>query len=104
MAWIYLTLAGILEVVWAYTMKQSDGFTKLVPSIITLATMGVSFGLLSVSMKTLPLGTAYVIWTGIGSVGAFIVGIAVLGEPATAMRITAATLIIGGLVMMKLAS
>lgn len=104
MAWIYLTLAGILEVVWAYTMKQSDGFTKLVPTVITLATMGISFGLLSASMKTLPLGTAYVIWTGIGSVGAFIVGIAVLGEPATAMRITAATLIVGGLIMMKLAS
>lgn len=104
MAWILLTLAGILEVVWAYFMKQSQGFTKLVPSIITIGTMIASFALLSVSMKTLPLGTAYTIWTGIGAVGAFAVGVLVLGEPATAMRLVAAVLIVSGLAMMKLAS
>lgn len=104
MAWILLTLAGVLEVVWAYFMKQSHGFTKLGPSIITLVTMIASFVLLSISMKTLPLGTAYTIWTGIGSVGAFVVGVCFLGESVGTMRILAAVLIISGLVMMKLTS
>lgn len=104
MAWMILVLAGALEVVWAYYMKQSDGFTKLLPSAITLVAMIVSFVLLSYSMKMLPLGTAYTIWTGIGAVGAFVVGVVVLGEPANAMRIVAATLIVCGLVMMKLAT
>lgn len=104
MAWIYLTIAGVLEIIWAFSMKQSDGFTKLVPSIVTLAAMAASFALLSLSMKSLPLGTAYMIWTGIGAVGAFVVGIMVLGEQANAMRIAAAMLIVGGLVLMKLSS
>jgi quaternary ammonium compound-resistance protein SugE len=104
MAWILLILAGVLEVVWAYFMKQSHGFTKPGPSTITVVTMIASFVLLSISMKSLPLGTAYTIWTGIGSVGAFLVGMWVLGEPASAVRILAATLIIAGLVMMKLSS
>lgn len=104
MAWIYLIVAGFLEVVWAFAMKQSEGFTRLTPTIITLVTMIASFALLSVSMKTLPLGTAYTIWTGIGAVGAFVVGVLVLGEPANAMRILAAVLIIAGLAMMKLSS
>lgn len=104
MAWIILVVAGVLEVVWAYFMKESHGFTKLVPSIVTLVAMIASFALLSVSMKTLPLGTAYTVWTGIGAVGAFILGIAVLGEPANAMRVLAAVLIVSGLVTMKLAS
>jgi quaternary ammonium compound-resistance protein SugE len=103
MAWILLVLAGVLEVVWAYFMKQSHGFTRLVPSAITLVTMLASFALLSVSMKSLPLGTVYTIWTGIGAVGAFVVGILLLGEAANVTRITAAVLIISGLVMMKLA-
>ncbi|VVE16479.1 multidrug transporter [Pandoraea pneumonica] len=104
MAWIYLLFAGLLEIVWAFTMKQSAGFTKWVPSVITLVTMAASFGLLSVSMKTLPLGTAYTIWTGIGAIGAFTVGVLVLGESASALRLLAAVLIVSGLVLMKLAS
>ena len=79
MAWIYLAIAGVLEVVWAFSMKQSEGFSKLGPSLVTLVAMIASFALLSLSMKSLPLGTAYTIWTGIGAVGAFLVGILVLG-------------------------
>lgn len=104
MAWLFLVVAGLLEVVWAYSMKLSDGFTKPVPSVVTAVTMLLSFGLLSWSMKVLPLGTAYTVWTGIGAVGAFIVGIMFLGEAASLMRIGAAVLIVGGLVLMKLSS
>lgn len=104
MAWIVLVIAGLLEVIWAFSMKQSEGFTKLWPSLITLGAMGVSFALLSWSMRTLPLGTAYTVWTGIGAVGAFIVGIVVLNESANPMRIVAAVLIVAGLALMKLAS
>ena len=104
MAWILLVIAGLLEVVWAFLMKQSEGFTRLWPSVGTLLFMAVSFGLLSYSMRTLPLGTAYVVWTGIGAVGSFLVGMAVLGEPASVGRIVAAVLIVSGLVLMKLTS
>ena len=104
MAWIILVIAGLLEVVWAFSMKQSEGFTRLGPSLVTLGTMAVSFALLSWSMRTLPLGTAYTVWTGIGAVGAFLVGMIVLGETANPMRIAAALLIVGGLVLMKLSS
>jgi quaternary ammonium compound-resistance protein SugE len=103
-AWLFLVIAGVFEIVWAFTMKQSEGFTRLWLTIITLVAMIVSFGLLSWSMRVLPLGTAYTVWTGIGAVGAFIVGIAVLGEPANALRILAAVLIVSGLVLMKLSS
>ena len=104
MAWMMLILAGIFEVVWAYSMKLSDGFSKLTPSIVTLFFMILSFALLAYAMRTLPLGTAYTIWTGIGAVGSFLVGIFVLGEPASAMRMLAAVLIISGLVLMKVSS
>lgn len=104
MAWIFLFVAGLLEVAWAYTMKLSLGFTKPAPSVLTIVAMIASFTLLSVAMKSLPLGTAYTIWTGIGAVGAFLLGILVLGEPANAMRIGAAVLIVTGLVMMKFSS
>ena len=104
MAWMFLLVAGGLEVVWAYFMKESHGFSRLWPSVITIVAMFASFGLLSAAMRTLPLGTAYTIWTGIGAVGAFIVGIVFLGEQVSAMRIAAAVLIVSGLVMMKLAS
>ncbi|MGO3740950.1 quaternary ammonium compound efflux SMR transporter SugE [Kerstersia sp.] len=104
MAWILLILAGILEVLWAYTMKQSDGFSRLNYSLVTLAAMIASFGLLAVAMKSLPLGTAYTIWTGIGAIGAFIVGIFVLGDTASPMRILAAVLIVSGLILMKISS
>lgn len=104
MAWILLFVAGLLEIVWAFGMKQSDGFTRLVPSLVTAAAMVASVVLLAVSMRTLPLGTAYTIWTGIGAVGAFLVGIVVLGEDASALRLVAAGLIVAGLVLMKAAS
>jgi quaternary ammonium compound-resistance protein SugE len=103
-AWIYLFVAGALEVVWAFGMKQSAGFTKPVPTAVTLVAMIGSVVLLAIAMRTLPLGTSYMVWTGIGAVGAFLVGIAVLGEPLTLARATAAVLIVSGLVTMKLAS
>ena len=101
MAWILLFVAGLLEVLWAFTMKLSQGFTRPGASVVTLLAMVASFALLSVSMRTLPLGTAYTVWTGIGAVGAFIVGIVVLGEPMTVARVVAAVLIVAGLVLMK---
>ena len=104
MHWFYLTGAGLLEIVWAFFMKRSDGFSRLTESAITIVAMIGSFGLLSLAMRTLPLGTAYTIWTGIGAVGAFLVGIAVLGEAVSALRIVAALLIVAGLVLMKVAS
>ncbi|WP_320141049.1 multidrug efflux SMR transporter [uncultured Cohaesibacter sp.] len=104
MAWIYIFVAGVLETVWAFTMKKSDGFSLFIPTAITIVTMIASFGLLSLAMKTLPLGTAYMVWTGIGAVGAFVVGIIVLGEPVTPARVIAALLIISGIITMKLAS
>ena len=104
MAWIFLFCAGLLEIAWAYFLKRSAGFSLLVPSVLAVVAMIASFWLLSLSMKTLPLGTAYTIWTGIGAVGAFVVGIAVLGEAATPMRLLAAMLILAGLVMMKLST
>ena len=104
MAWLVLVVAGLFEVVWSFTMQQSGGFTRLWPSVVTLLAMAVSFGLLAWSMKTLPLGTAYVVWTGIGAVGAFLAGILFLGESASAGRLLAAALILGGLVLMKLSS
>ena len=104
MAWAILVLAGLLEVVWAYYMKLSEGFSKPLPTAITLVAMVASFALLSYSMKTLPLGTAYTIWTGIGAAGAFLVGIFVLGEALSLARICAAVLIVSGLVLMKLAT
>lgn len=104
MAWVTLILAGIFEIVWAYSMKMSEGFSKVTPTVITIVFMILSFGLLAYAMRSLPLGTAYTIWTGIGAVGSFLVGIFVLGEPATAMRMLAAVLIISGLVLMKLSS
>ena len=104
MPWILLVSAGVLEIVWAYFMKQSQGFTRLAPTAVTIVTMIASFGLLSMAMRTLPLGTAYTIWTGIGAVGAFVVGVVVLGEQLSMVRVLAAVLIVSGLVMMKLSS
>ena len=101
MAWVYLVFAGVLEIVWSFYMKKSEGFTLVVPSVVTLVAMVASFALLSLSMKTLPLGTAYTIWTGIGAVGAFVLGIALLGEALTPTRLVAAGLIVAGIVVMK---
>ena len=104
MSWIFLFVAGILEIVWAYSMKQSHGFTRLWPSVITFITMGISFALLSLAMRVLPLGTAYTVWTGIGAIGAFLVGVFILDEPANALRILAVAFIILGIVLMKVSS
>jgi quaternary ammonium compound-resistance protein SugE len=98
-----LIIAGLLEIVWSSAMKQSHGFTRFWPSVVTVVAVLVSFGLLSWAMKSLPLGTAYTVWTGIGAVGAFAVGILVLGESASPVRLLAGALIVGGLVLMKLA-
>lgn len=103
MAWFYLLIAGLLEIVWAYFMKQSEGFTRLWPSVATIGFMVVSFALLSLAMKNLPMGTAYVVWTGIGAVGAFAVGVMFLGEHLSPMRVTAALLVLAGLVIFRLA-
>lgn len=104
MPWLLLILAGLLEIVWAFTMKQSAGFSRLWPSLITIVAMLASVGLLGLAMRSLPLGTAYMIWTGIGAVGAFVVGVVVLGEAVTAGRVLAAGLIVSGLVLMKASS
>lgn len=104
MAWIFLFCAGLLEIGWAYAMKRSEGFTLLTPTLVTIVAMAGSVALLSISMKTLPLGTAYTIWTGIGAVGAFVVGAVVLGEAVTPLRILAAILIVAGMALMKLSS
>ena len=105
MAWLFLLVAGLLEVVWAYTMKQSDGFTKPAASIITLVVMIASFGLLSIAMKTLPLGTAYAVWTGIGALGALLIGIfLLLGEETGLLRLANAAVILVGIAGLKLAS
>src|SRR5690606_42007235 len=94
MAGLSLFVARLLEVVWAFSMKQSAGFARLVPSVVTAVAMVASFALLAFSMRQLPLGTAYTVWTGIGAVGAFIAGAAFLGEPLSPMRVTAAALIV----------
>jgi quaternary ammonium compound-resistance protein SugE len=104
LAWILLVVAGLLEIVWAFTMKLSQGFTRPGATIVTLLAMLASFGLLSASMRTLPLGTAYTIWTGIGAVGAFVVGVIALGESLNAARVLAAVLIVTGLILMKLST
>ena len=100
MAWIYLIAAGILETLWAVAMKASNGFTLLIPSLITVLAMIGSVALLALAMRTLPLGTAYVVWTGIGAVGANAATVEV-GESLSLMRVTAAGFIVVGLIMMK---
>lgn len=103
MHWTFLIIAGLLEIVWASAMKQSAGFTRLVPTLVMIAAMPASFALLAFAMRGLPLGTAYMVWTGIGAVGAFVFGVVWLGEPATLLRLLAAALIAGGIILMKLA-
>ena len=103
MPWLSLLCAGLLEIIWAYSMKRSAGCTLLGPSLVTLVAMVASFALLGFAMRSLPLGTAYAIWTGLGAVGAFALGVLALGEPATPMRLTAITLIVSGIALMRLA-
>ena len=102
MAWLTLLIAGLLEVVWAIGLKQTDGFTKLVPSLVTVVAMIASFALLAHALKTLPVGTAYAVWTGIGAVGTAIVGMALYGEPRTVGRLVCLLLIVGGIAGLKL--
>ena len=102
MAWIYLLLAGLFEVVWAIGLKYTEGFTRLWPTVGTLAAMAVSIVLLAVAVKTLPIGTAYAIWTGIGALGAVALGIVLFGDPATLPRLLCAALILVGIVGLKL--
>ena len=102
MAWVLLLAAGLLEIVWAFAMKLSEGFTRVGPATVTLLAMLASVGLLSISMRALPLSTAYPVWTGVGAFGTFVVGVVVLGEPLTAGRVVAAVLIVAGLILMRL--
>jgi quaternary ammonium compound-resistance protein SugE len=104
MAWIYLFIAGILEVAWAIGMKYSEGFTKLWPSVWTIITMIISFALLSQALKTIPVGTGYAVWTGIGTVGAAILGIVLFNEPRDAARLICIFLIVAGIAGLKLLS
>jgi len=104
MAWIILMLAGLFEVAWAVGLKYTDGFTRLVPSMATLAAMAVSVGLLALAVKTLPLSTAYAIWTGIGAVGAVVLGIVLFHESASPARLACLALIIVGIIGLKVVS
>ncbi len=104
MSWIILFIAGLLEVVWAIGLKYTHGFTRLTPSVITVTAMIVSIVLLSWAMRSLPVGTAYTVWTGIGAVGAAITGILLLGESASLARIASLALIVAGIVGLKLST
>lgn len=102
MAWFYLFIAGLFEVAWAIGLKYTHGFTRVVPTALTLGSMAVSVGLLGLALKTLPVGTAYAVWTGIGTVGTAALGIILLGEPVTALRLACIGLIVAGIVGLKL--
>jgi quaternary ammonium compound-resistance protein SugE len=102
MAWIYLFFAGLFEIGWAIGLKYTDGFTRLTPTLLTVASMVVSLGLLGLALKTLPVGTAYAIWTGIGTFGTAVLGIYLLGEPATVVRLVCIGLIVAGIIGLKL--
>jgi quaternary ammonium compound-resistance protein SugE len=102
MAWFMLFIAGLMEVGWAIGLKYTEGFTRLVPSVLTLAAMLISIILLGLALKTLPVGTAYAVWTGIGAVGTAALGIYLFGEPATAARLASMGLIVAGIVGLKL--
>jgi quaternary ammonium compound-resistance protein SugE len=104
MAWFYLLIAGVFEVAWAIGLKYTEGFSRLVPSLLTVAAMVVSFVFLSLALKTLPVGTAYAVWTGIGAVGTVIVGIILFAEPATVFRLGSVALILAGIAGLKLVS
>ena len=101
MAWLYLLIAGLFEVAWAIGLKYTDGFTRLIPSLWTVASMAVSLAFLGLALKTLPVGTAYAVWTGIGAVGTAILGIILFGDPATALRLACIGLIVAGIVGLK---
>ena len=104
MAWIILLLAGLTEVGWAVGLKYTEGFTRLVPSVLTVICMAASLGLLGLALKTLPIGTAYAVWTGIGTIGTALLGIVLFGESAGALRLACIGLIVAGIVGLKLVS
>ena len=104
MAWLYLFVAGLFEVGWAIGLKYTEGFTKPWPSVATAACMVASLWLLGIAMKTLPVGTAYGVWVGVGAVGTVILGVVLLGEPANAARLISVGLIVAGIVGLKLSS
>jgi quaternary ammonium compound-resistance protein SugE len=104
MAWLTLVAAGLFEVGWAIGLKYTEGFTRLWPTVGTLAAMAISLGLLGLAMKTLPVGTSYAVWVGVGAVGTAILGIVLLGEPANAGRLASLGLIVAGIVGLKLSS
>lgn len=104
MAWFTLVIAGLFEVGWAIGLKYTHGFTRLIPTAFTVASMVVSLGLLGLALKSLPVGTAYAVWTGIGTIGTAILGMALLGEPANALRLACIGLIVAGIVGLKLVS
>ena len=104
MSWIIVVIAGLLEVVWAVGLKYTHGFSRLMPSVITVTAMIVSMALLAWAMKSLPVGTAYAVWTGIGAVGAAITGIVLLGESANPMRLASLALIVLGIIGLKLST
>lgn len=102
MAWLVLVVAGLLEIVWAIGLKTTEGFTRFWPTLVTVTAMVASMGLLGLAVRTLPIGTAYAVWTGIGTVGTVVIGIVWLGEPATAMRLACIGLIVAGIVGLKM--
>jgi len=104
MAWLILVIAGLFEICWAIGLKYTEGFTRLWPTVGTVAAMAVSLGLLGIAMKQLPVGTAYAVWVGVGAVGTAILGIVLLGEPVNAGRLVSLALIIAGIIGLKLAS
>lgn len=104
MAWIYLVVAGLFEIGWAIGLKYTDGFTRIVPSALTIAAMIASVLLLGLALRELPVGTGYAVWTGIGTVGTAILGIVLFAEPATAMRLGCIALIVAGIAGLKLAT
>ena len=104
MSWVYLFVAGLFEIGWAIGLKYTNGFTRLVPTVLTAISMVISLGLLGIALKTLPVGTAYAVWTGIGTVGTALLGIYLLGEPATVIRLVCIGLIMSGIVGLKLLS
>ena len=104
MAWLMLSVAGLLEIAFAYGMKSSAGFTRLIPSLFTVVSGLASVALLSFSLRTLPMGTGYAVWTGIGAAGSALLGIMLLGDPASAMRLLCIALILAGVIGLKLVS
>lgn len=104
MAWLYLAAAGVFEIAWAVGLKYTVGFTRLWPSLFTVAAMVASFWLLAVALRVLPIGTAYAVWTGIGATGTAIFGMVVLGEPVSALRLLGLAMIVGGILVVKAAS